>query len=524
MKSEEKISTKDRSWDMVCELWKRGDYSYFIPPEKFPKQEQAFELLVNTKEPVILLYGGAAGGGKSMLGWIWLLMECLTKPNLYCIVGHKEMSNLEKTLGETIAEVERTFGVPNEKGCLYKYDGIKHIWKFKNKSKIAYISTIHKPSQPNYDNFGSLPISYAWLEEAPESPRVAYDTLAHTRCGRQFDLNRKYGYQLSKVLLTANPDKGWLFTTFYQPWKDNNLKQGMYFIPALATDNPKGKDYVENNLKNIDDPVQRARLLEGNWEYEENQFQLFKHEGVLPMITKPYHEDQMIGETFISCDSAGAGKDIATIWVWKGYTAVELHIAAKCKIHEIVDRITLIENKYQSSRENTIPDNDGLGTGVSDYLPNCTPFRNASSAILDENDKDKDNIFQDLKTQTYYKFSEKVKEGVVTISRNLIIDFFGTNYPKTKEKFTDIKVRDAIREELEAILQVSKPEDKKYKISDKRSMKRVLGRSPDLADGLMFRFVKEVAGMSNAKKEVLSIPIRQLMSREEEMFNKAVGY
>jgi len=514
----------DLEWEIVCEKWKRKDYSHFIPECGFPNQERAFEILLQDK-PVELLYGGAGGGGKSYFGWIFFMMECATKPGLEVLIGRKEITNLIDNLSVTVAQVERKFDIPSG---IYSYPTkMSHEYKFKNGSRIRLASTQSKPSDAKKDAYGSAILSYVWLEEGQETPVLAYDVLAHTRLGRQTDLNDIYGFHLSKLLITANPDKGWLYSEFYQPFKDGTLPDNKYFIHALAIDNPFGADYIKYNLQNISDPILRARLLDGNWDYEENQFQLFNHSDVMATLTRNQYN---LGEIFITCDPARQGRDLAIIWVWSGYTAIELHIAPKSYTGEIIDRIKSLEAKYGSKRSNTIIDTDGVGGGVADGLFGCTEFYNKASAI-DVNKEfnsvttglKKEQLFPSLKTQTYYAFSQCVKEGIVTVQTDIAIEFFGTVYPDTAEKYSDTQIRKMIQQELESILQTSRPEDKKYKISTKAEIKMKLGRSNDLTDSMMFRFVAEVTKQIHSEDEYDASVVEVIYTREEDMFNKMMA-
>jgi phage terminase large subunit len=514
--SSKRLNKKDMSFDVVCELWKRGDVSYFIPDCGFDNYEMALKMLLNP-DVQELLYGGAAGGGKSFLGVNYIWMECATKPGINFLIGRKELSNLRKTISTTVKEFCSIYNIPARK--LFKYDGKDNIYKFYNGSRVILSATMYKPSDVEYNNFGSWILSGAWLEEGQESPAIAYDTLAHTRIGRQYDLNRKYGYPLTKMLITANPDKGWLFNNFYIPWKDGTLPKHKNFIKALARDNPFGEEYVKRNLSNIEDPVQRARLLDGDWEYEENKFQLFKHQDVMPMLSKTA-SDYNKGQTFITVDPSGQGKDLCVIWVWNGFNATELHIASKAENHETIARINMLEQKYGAARCNTIVDSTGIGYGVGSDLFGCTQFISKKGAYAQEGDV---SLFPDVKTQTYYAFSEKVKEGMVTIDRNLHIDFFGTTHAKTRERFGDRQVREMIRAELEAIVQTSKAEDKKYKLISKADLKKKIGRSNDLTDALAMRFIKEIRQARQYNYEYRSAPVIELKSREELEFEKMVA-
>jgi phage terminase large subunit len=43
---------------------------------------------------------------------------------------------------------------------------------------------------------------------------------------------------MPKLFMTCNPEKGWVYNSFYDKWKKGTLEDYKVFIPSLATDNP----------------------------------------------------------------------------------------------------------------------------------------------------------------------------------------------------------------------------------------------------------------------------------------------
>lgn len=60
------------------------------------KQLKAHELLTDefTSE---LVFGGGARGGKSWLGSVWIISECLAKPESAWLIGREELKALKRT-------------------------------------------------------------------------------------------------------------------------------------------------------------------------------------------------------------------------------------------------------------------------------------------------------------------------------------------------------------------------------------------------------------------------------------------
>ena len=73
------------------------------------KQKRALDLL-NDPQVTDLLFGGGAGGGKSVLVCIWMVLQCRDYPGIRIALGRKEMKRLKET---TIVErCREPFGLP----------------------------------------------------------------------------------------------------------------------------------------------------------------------------------------------------------------------------------------------------------------------------------------------------------------------------------------------------------------------------------------------------------------------------
>ena len=116
--------------------------------------------------------------------------------------------------------------------------------------------------------------------------------------------------------------------------------------------------------------------------------------------------------------------------------------------------------------KNIISDEDGVGGGVVDSL-RIKGFVNNSRALPVHG---KAENYQNLKTQCYYKYAERVSKGQVYISCDL----------SSKEK-------EEIIEEHEQIKSYDSDSEGKLRILPKELVKQNIGRSPDFTDGLMMR-------------------------------------
>jgi phage terminase large subunit len=124
------------------------------------KQQHAqYYLNDNTTNEV--LYGGAAGGGKSAFGCLWLISMCQKYPNTRLLMGRSKLKSLKETTLNTFFELSSRLYIGNQ----YNYNAQSNIITFDNGSEIVLKDLFLYPSDPNYDSLGSLEITGAFIDE-----------------------------------------------------------------------------------------------------------------------------------------------------------------------------------------------------------------------------------------------------------------------------------------------------------------------------------------------------------------------
>lgn len=428
------------------------------------KQTIAIDLLEdnNTKE---VLFGGAAGGGKSYLGSYWLLKMALKYPDTRWLMGRAELKILKETTLVSFFKVCSEQGITTDH---YTFNQQMGTITFFNKSVMILKDLYSYPSDPNFDSLGSLEITGAFLDECNQLTEKAKN-IVRSRIRHGLDENGL----IPKILMTCNPAKNWVYSQFYRPHKEGKLPSDMAFIQSLVTDNPKvSKHYIEN-LKGLPNE-QKQRLLYGNWEYDDDPAALIGYEAILNL----WHNDLVSeGEPAISCDVARYGRDKTVIAVWKGWRLVELKTYAKTSLTEVRDEINVLRLKYGVPPQRVVIDEDGVGGGVVDMIKGSQGFVNNSSPkeVRDSAGKLIDENYQNLKSQCYFRFAERVNKGQIFIACDLPTD--------TKQ---------TIIEELEQVKQKDMDRDRKKAVVGKEEVKELLGRSPDISDCLMMREVLEL--------------------------------
>jgi len=419
-----------------------------ITPKFTDTQKKALTYLTdNTTNE--LLFGGGAGGGKSFCGCAWLIISCLQYPTTRYLLGRSRLDALKKTTLNTFFEVCGKWEIKS--GQHYMFNAQSNIIKFYNGSEILLKDMFLFPSDPNFDSLGSLELTGAFIDEANQITQKAKNIVL-SRIRFRLDENNL----IPKLLLTCNPAKNWLYSEWYIPNKQNILGKDKRFLQSLVTDNPNiSKHYIETLSKM--DTITKERLLYGNWEYDDTEGRLFKYDNIINLFTNTYINE---GEKYISVDVARFGKDSSVICVWSGWVVVKIIKYNKIGIDKLQTHVLDTAQKHKVQRSNIVLDEDGVGGGLKDILRGSKGFINNSKALGKEN-------YQNLKTQCYYKFADKVNKGEIFIKE--------TQYKQD------------IIQELEIIQMKDVDKDNKLNIVGKDKMKEHLGRSPDIADALMMR-------------------------------------
>ena len=424
-----------------------------INPEFTPKQKECLKYLLDDKTKEVL-FGGAAGGGKSWIGCSYLITMCLTYPKTRYLMGRSKLDALKKTTLNTFFEVCTAWNLKALKD--YTFNGSSNVITFYNGSEIILKDLFLYPSDRNFDSLGSLEITGAFIDEANQITEKAKNVVA-SRLRYKLDENGL----IPKMLMTCNPAKNWVYSEYYRPAQDNTIKPYRKFIQSLVIDNTYISKHYETQLSQLDE-LSKQRLLFGNWEYDATEDSLIDYNSIINMFS----QKGTSGEKYISCDVARFGSDKTVIMLWEGLHLKYIKTILKSAVNDVVDEIKKLQQENSVPLTNIIVDEDGVGGGVKDYL-RCKGFVNNSKPLKGEN-------YQNLKTQCYYKLADLINKGQLGISCSIV------------------SVKNEITEELEQVRMKDADKDSKLMIIPKDVVKAVLGRSPDYADALAMRVYYEI--------------------------------
>jgi phage terminase large subunit len=415
-----------------------------------------------------LLYGGAAGGGKSILGGYWLLKSALKFPGTRWLMGRSELKTLKETTLQSFFEVARLQGLKAE--VHYRYNQQTGQISLPNGSVIILKDLFQYPADPNFDSLGSLEITGAFIDECNQISEKAKNVVK-SRIRFRID---EFGL-MPKMLMTCNPAKNWVYTQFYKPSKENGLPEQRKFIQALVSDNPDISRHYRESLLGLDE-ASKQRLLYGNWEYDDDLATLIPYEKIIDCFT---NSDVQGGDRFITADIARFGNDKTVIGIWSGLR-VQLHSFSKLSVAESAEKIKGFQLQYSVGNSRTVVDEDGVGGGVVDILK-CKGFVNNSTALpnpvaplRDKNGNIKPENFANLKSQCYFKLAEMINKGLVYIDCR------------------EVGIKEMIIQELEQVKQHNMDKDGKKAVVPKDKVKELIGRSPDFSDTLMMRMFFEL--------------------------------
>lgn len=425
--------------------------------ELLPKQNNAVYFLKDkiTKE---IIYGGAAGGGKSALGCLWLIEQCQMYPGTRWLMGRSKLKTLKETTLNTFFELtsnlklSNQFNINNQSGVIY--------WN--NGSEIILKDLYQYPSDPNFDSLGSLEITGAFVDECNQ---ISYKAWQIVTSRIRYKLN---DYNIvPKILGTCNPSKNWVYSKFYIPSINGTISNSRRFIQSLPTDNPHLHPSYLESLLALDENSKR-RLYYGDWAYDNDPASLISFDKINDIFTNDFVIE---GDKYISADIARYGSDKMVICVWSGFRVIEIFTLDKSSITQTAEAIRGLALKHKVPNSNIIADEDGVGGGVVDVLQ-CKGFVNNSRALKEENQLME---YQNLKTQCYYKLAEKIQRNEVFID------------------CSDGYLQDLIIKELEQVKRDKIDSDGKLRIIPKEKVKELIGHSPDYTDTLMMRLWFELS-------------------------------
>lgn len=435
---------------------------------------------------VSIVFGGGAGGGKSFLIGLLVTIAAKKYPGTRWALARKELKSLKQTtLATLISKVHRTLGISDND---YKLNLLDSTLEYTNGSQILLLDLTAKPSDPEMESLGSLELTGAFVDEVGEVNKKAFTVLS-SRVNRW--LNKEYGIT-GKVVSSCNPSPGFVRQDYYdkydelgggrmQRWKSGNvwvngdrLDAYSVYIRSTVLDNPFIDDNYIEGLRRLP-PQEKKRLLEGDWNYMDEDDSLFPMAlvdkmTVFEMPTPVYNEDgDEVDDNgkpkkfnkFIGVDPSDSGKDDTVVTlVIDGIICDQLEIKSPQGKDDaigfyIAGKIIAYAEKHGFTKplaRNITIEGNGIGASLRDALRVMGWNVQVYTATLQ------------TRNDGFYEFMVNADEGKIKVLDKVI------------EQGQLLRQLTAHRYDLDT----GKP-----RVTKKKELRQLLGRSPDHADSAM---------------------------------------
>ncbi len=279
-------------------------------------------------------------------------------------------------------------------------------------------------------------------------------------------------YKLApKLLQTCNPSKNYLYREYYRKHRDGILEGWKRFVQALPTDNKKLPEGYLENLKRTLSKNERARLLDGNWEYDDDPAALIEYDRIINIFSNTHVE---AGRRCITADIARLGGDRIVKIEWDGFRG-KVEAWKKEKLNVTGDKIEAARLRMMIGKSDVLVDEDGMGGGVVDFMGykgfvnNSSPVPHPYSPQKDLNGNPKKENFDNYKSQCGFHTADAINADKLYLE-------------------CSAEHKELIIEELEQVKQKNLDSDLKKGLIPKEKVKEVLGRSPDFWDTILMRY------------------------------------
>lgn len=272
---------------------KRDAARGFTPHKPHPAQKPFVEN-DTVKE---MLYGGAAGGGKTDA----LLMAALRYvhvPRYSAVIFRRTFPMLDAADGL----IERSLHWLMPTGA--KWNSGKHKWTFPSGATLTFA---HLQYYKDVEDHQGAAYQFIGWDELTQFEERQYRYL-FSRCRRPKNVDEKLSTVPLRIRATSNPGgvgHDWVKKRFISK---NLAPDQRIFVPAKVADNPSldQEAYIENLMEL--DPVTRAQLLHGDWDAAGDQLldpawlnDSLSQDSLWPVGTPPAHLGR-VPELYVGVD------------------------------------------------------------------------------------------------------------------------------------------------------------------------------------------------------------------------------
>ena len=201
--------------------------------------------ILTAREATVAAIAGT-GGGKTVVGMVWLLRQMSMHPGEQWLVAEPTDDMLERVLMTP---------TPGRMTLLQLYQVLEPSAHYRKSDRVirCALGTIYLDSATNPGAWEGMHIKGAWLDEAGQMSKLAFETAT-----------RRVGFKGGQVLLTTTPyNRGWLYREVYQRWQKGDPDVFVSRFSSLA--NPAYPKATYERNKRTMDPSRFDMMHEGGF-------------------------------------------------------------------------------------------------------------------------------------------------------------------------------------------------------------------------------------------------------------------
>lgn len=448
------------------------------------KQQSVVDLINNEPQVDTIYLIGTVGTGKTDIAASIGIDICDSFPKSYWTVFRKNISTAKRSvIPSYLTMLERKNFV---EGTDYTYNGQDYEIRFPNGSRIGFVEADESKDRQGQKIKG-INATACHVDEGDELSLTMFTT-ATSRRGRRNEQG-----QPSISIIALNPTDVEHIKETYMRWKYGDdetrpeyepLPPNVRIIEFTLEDSWQSSSDIQAMMTNPEWWVER--YLKNNWEYQDQSRTIFKSSIFAKAIVQSYEG----GRRSTGYDVARDGVDRSVAVDWENYVLTDATITKESdqQMETGAQAAWLINHSDERSigYENCAVDGVGVGVGVIDggrdrgaefavfksgFAPDpYLTFGDAKSHAEAENSKEL-MAFNNLRSQVAYMLAMGLDSGKVKI-----LDSF---------PFLNELIKEAQQHHHEY-------KEKVFQLESKESIKKRLGKSPDIFDAVLMGFWQQL--------------------------------
>lgn len=496
----------------------------------WPKQVELMDTVRNAKQLGIdeIFLIGPVGSTKTFAMAMTFINIAYQFDHCVIPIGRKDMSDSTIGTWEVFMEVLGKMNFKHGKHYSKREASNDLRLKFAKSGSIIQFIGMNKSRDPEWSKL-KISATCAGVDEVDDVEEDGYEFL-QSRTGRRNDNGAP-----DVTISACNPNDRWTKHKIYYPW----LKRENRRLPGMSDEEwdaivplPKNKlviqfemedsplllkgyyDRFENKPRNW-----KERFLYNNWNFRDDSNSLFKYR-VMDSLTI----GRLVrGNRYIGVDPNAGGKDRASIVLWEGDTIVDAELYTSEELQQLAEphekhpvmnygavlaRLTIAMMKRERvPMQNVAGDVVGIGQGwltamlsegyglVEQFHSGAAPYQSPEEELLKIRPP-----YMMLRDQMYHMWSMDLDNAKV---------FFYARMPHLATLKKELGYHEGDTSE------------KVMRVTPKDEIKKLLGGSPDIADGAMMGYWVRMLRTYSSK---MANEVASVGTSYDHMYNSSSGF